>query len=148
LIAELKEERPVDMDYNNCEHESGNLIGKCAICGEMICEDCYRSVYNQMMCGAHRDLEDESTWELAGSYHTNDPIDEVKFALGEHGVAALFVEVDTDTVELYVPEEDKESVWEMFKASSDADRLCHECKINFSDQVTLCPVCGKAPGGS
>jgi len=129
---------------SNCEHPDGNLAGKCSICGNMVCDECFRSLFNQMICELHPELEDETAWVIAGCYNNADSLDEVTFLLDEQQITSLKVEVDADTVELYIPSEDKEGAWEIYQSSPTNSNLCAECKIQFSSDIILCPLCGTA----
>ena len=60
---------------SECEHLDGALMGKCAICENMVCSECFQTLFNAMICSAHEDLEDESEWELIG-FHTSSSASE------------------------------------------------------------------------
>ena len=59
-----------------CEHTEASPIGKCAICDRTVCSDCYRSIFNGMICDLHQALEDESDWALVGLYTSENALDE------------------------------------------------------------------------
>lgn len=132
-------------DYRECEHLEGSMMGKCAICGQMVCGDCYRNLFNQLICSAHPHLEDESSWELVGFYTDSVSLSERKFILEENSITSLVVEADADTVELYVPVEEREDAWDALRASSEGALYCVDCKVQYSPDAGVCPVCGVKP---
>lgn len=132
-------------DYERCEHLDGSVMGKCAICGDMVCSECYRSVYNQMICSGHEELEDESAWEVIGFYSESDALEEARFALRERELTTLVVEADADTIELYVPPEEKNDAWEILTALADGYSGCSSCHAHFSEDIGICPICGLKP---
>ena len=132
-----------ETDYNNCEHLDGDVIGKCAICGNMVCSECYRTVFNQMICASHETLEEESLWEVAGFFADIDVVAEVRFELKEQGLTSLELEADADMIELYVPPEEKEDAWHAIQGLSSTFNSCEECQVHFSSDVGSCPICGK-----
>lgn len=137
----------MDNQYE-CEHSEGSLMGKCAICGKMVCGECYRSIFTQMICDAHQALEDEGSWELIGFYSDVAALAERRFLLEEQGIASLPVEADADTVELYVPLEDKREAWDALLASSEGSLYCSDCRIQYSPDIGVCPLCGVRPADS
>jgi len=135
----------MNQDSGGCDHSEGSVMGKCAICGNIVCSECYRSVYNQMICGEHESLEEESAWEVIGFYSDSDKVAQARSALDERDVTSLIVEADADTIELYVPPEEKDDGWEAL-CSVDGDYLaCRECRVHFSSDVGICPMCGSKP---
>jgi RNA polymerase subunit RPABC4/transcription elongation factor Spt4 len=132
----------IEHSYDDCEHSDGDVMGKCAICGNMVCSECYRTVYNQMICSGHLDLEEESSWEVVGFYSDSDIVAEVRFELKEQGLTSLELEADADTIEIYVPPEEKEDAWESITALAGEFRSCSECQVHFSSDIGICPICG------
>ena len=132
------------MEYGpgDCEHPDGSFIGKCAICGAMVCDECFRQVHSQIMCNGHESLEDESAWELIGSYADAGILAERRFLLRDQDIPGLEVEPDADTYELYVPVDEKDTAWETLTEEPGGTLHCSECKIEYSSECNLCPACG------
>lgn len=137
-----------DNDYQECEHLDSDVMGKCAICGNMVCSECYRTVFGQMICSAHEELEDESEWDVIGFYNDFDVVAEVRFELKEQGLTSLELEADADTIELYVPPDEKDDAWEAILEVSGEFNTCEECQVHFSSEIGICPICGNKSHGS
>jgi len=135
----------IEDDYRECEHLEGSMMGKCAICGRMVCGDCYRNLFNQLICNAHPSLEDESSWELIGFYSDQASLAERKFLLDEQGITSIPVEGEGDAIELYVPIEEREDAWEALRSAGEESLFCMDCKVQYSPDVGVCPVCGVRP---
>lgn len=131
-------------NYEECEHLDGDVMGKCAICGNMVCSECYRTVFNQMICNAHEELEEESAWEVIGFYTDHDVVAEVRFELKEQSLTSLELEADADTIELYVPPEEKDDAWDSIVGIAGEFNTCEECQVHFSSDIGICPICGNA----
>lgn len=127
---------------NDCEHEEGAPMGACSICGEMTCSECFRTVFNQPICDGHEDLEDESAWELVGFYPNEDPLAERRFHLNEQEITSIVVEADDGTIELYVPELEKQNAFETLVADGENCLSCPACQVEFAKEMELCPLCG------
>jgi hypothetical protein len=108
----------------------------------MTCSECFRTVFNQTICGDHEDLEDESAWDLIGFYPNEDPIAERRYCLEEHGIISIVVEADDGTIELYVPETEKENAFETLVADGESCLSCTACQVEFAKEMELCPLCG------
>ena len=127
---------------NDCEHEDGAPMGTCSICGEMVCSECFRTVFNQTICGNHEDLEDESAWDLVGFYPSEEPLAERRYYLEEQGITSIVVEADDGTMELYVPEEETENAYETLVANGEDYLSCSACQVEFAKEMEICPLCG------
>ena len=127
------------MNYRSgeCEHLEGSPIGKCAICGTVVCDECFRQVHSQIICDAHQSIEDESAWELIGSYAEAGILEERRFLLRDQDIPALEVEPDADTYELYVPTDEKDTAWETLTDDPGGTLHCSECKIEYSADCNL-----------
>jgi hypothetical protein len=131
------------MMEDGCEHLEGSPIGKCGICGKTVCSECYRTVFSETICDEHELLEEESAWELVGLYADSAKLDEKRFELEEQGIVSIIVEDDEDSVELYVPAEEKDDGYAVLRMSGDDTPVCTECKIQFATHTEACPICGK-----
>lgn len=128
---------------NGCEHVEGSPIGKCAICNRTVCSECYRDVFNTMICDLHADLEDEAEWALVGFYSEVSTMAARRFELEEHGITSLVAEPDEESIELYVPSAEKVDAFEALTAAADnTSVVCAECRIQHSAALDACPVCG------
>lgn len=125
-----------------CEHPNGDYMGKCAICGDMVCGECFQSIFNTMICGAHEQLEDDSAWEMLGFYTSLASLEERRTFLQEQGVTSIAVESEEDTAELYVPIEEKDDGFEALQGASEDVLQCDSCKVFFSKETGTCPICG------
>ena len=125
-----------------CEHTEGSPIGKCAICDRTVCSDCYRDIFSAMICDMHEELEDEAEWELVGYYSSSAVLDQRRYTLEEHGVTSLVVESEEDSIELYVPIEEKDDAYVALTASAEEENYCEDCRVQYSADMTACPVCG------
>jgi len=130
-----------------CEHLEGSPIGKCAICERTVCSECYREVFNTMICDGHEDLEDESDWELVGFYANSAILADRRFALEESGITSLAVESDEDSIELYVPTEEKDDAYLALSSSGEETLVCEDCRVQYSADMGACPLCGVRPVG-
>jgi hypothetical protein len=125
-----------------CEHPNGDFMGKCAICGDMVCGECFQTIFNTVICGAHEGLEDESSWELLGFYVSPASLEERRNFLQDQGVTSIAVELEDDTAELYVPIEEKDDAYEALQGASEEELQCDDCKVFFSKASGTCPICG------
>lgn len=125
-----------------CEHPDENYVGKCAICGDMVCGDCFQTLFTGMICDEHGDLEDESAWELVGFYTSQHVLEERRYALEENSLASIAVETEDDIIELWVPGDQKEESIETMMVPSDETMRCPACSIFYSKDMGACPVCG------
>jgi hypothetical protein len=125
-----------------CEHLDGDYMGKCAICGDMVCGECYQSIFNTMICSAHEELEDEGEWELLGLYTSQESLDERRYYLQEQGITSIVVESEEDTTELYVPADVKEDAFAALQGASEEVLQCDGCQVFFSKDSGTCPICG------
>ena len=125
-----------------CDHAEGSPVGQCASCDEMVCSECFRSVFNEVICNAHDKLEDESEWVLVGFYSDREGLDERRYTLADHSIPSVIAEVDEETIELYVPNDDKEEAFALLSVPSEETVLCLECKIEFAKTIGTCPLCG------
>ena len=130
---------------HGCEHAEGSPIGKCAICDRTVCTECYNDVFGTMICDLHKGLEDDSAWELVGLFSDRALVVQRRYALEENGLTSLVVDTDEDTVELYVPSEEKDDAFASLSAAADDEFRCPECKILFTRDMESCPVCGAPP---
>jgi len=131
---------------SECEHPQGDILGKCAICGDIVCGECYQSVFNAMVCSNHgEDLFDEGAWEMIGFYTAEDPLDERRYFLNEQNITTLVSENEDQVLELYVPTEAKEDAWEILRGTSEDSIECLKCRVFYSKEVGTCPMCGVGP---
>ena len=130
-----------------CDHLDGSPMGTCAVCGKTVCSECYRTVFNEMICDEHEALEDESAWELVGIYTGAAVVPEKRFQLEESGVSSIVVTSDEDSVELYVPAGDRDEGFAVLQSSADDTGLCPECRIQYSADIEACPLCGVKHSG-
>ncbi len=128
-----------------CEHEDGNLMGSCAICGDTTCGECFQSLFNAIICGNHTDLEDEGEWELVGFFMLQQSVDERRYYLTEQSLTSMSVETDEDVIELHVPAEDKAETYTLLAVPSEDIFNCDTCQVIYSVELESCPVCGTAP---
>ena len=132
---------------NGCEHTEGSPIGKCSICEKTVCRECYREVFNAMICDLHQVLEDESNWELVGLYNMAEALTDRRYALEDGGITSLVVEADEDSIELYVPTEEREDAFTSLAGFPDYASVCKACRVQVSSELESCPLCGVAPTG-
>lgn len=125
-----------------CEHTEGSPIGKCAICDRTVCSECYNDVFGAMICDLHPGLEDESSWELVGFFTDAVSLAERRYSLEEGGITSLMVESDDESIELYVPNDDKDDAFAILCSSSEEENVCMDCGIQYSHEMDACPVCG------
>jgi len=125
-----------------CEHEEGSPMGSCAICGEMICSECFRTVFNQNICGGHEELEEESSWELVGFYTSEASLKERRFYLEEQDLTSISVETDEESIELYVPESQRVEAYEALVSSGEETFFCGSCLVQYASELRVCPMCG------
>ena len=125
-----------------CEHPDGDFMGKCAICGDMVCGECVQTIFNTMICGAHEHLEEESSWELLGFYSSVAAVEEPRSLLQDQGVTSIAVESEEETAELYVPIEEKDDAFEALQGASEDVLQCDSCQVFFSKETETCPICG------
>lgn len=125
-----------------CEHPNGDFMGKCAICENMVCGECFQTIFNTMICGEHEELVDESAWEMLGFYTSLASLEERRQFLQDQGVTSIAVESEEDTAELYVPIEEKDDAFEALQGDSDDVLQCDSCKVFFSKETEACPICG------
>ncbi len=125
-----------------CDHVGGSPVGQCAICDQMVCSECFQTVFNQAICNAHDKLEDEDEWVLVGFYSDREGLDERRYALADHSIPSVIAEVDEETIELYVPNNDKEEAFALLDTQAEYTVLCVECRIEFTKSVGDCPSCG------
>lgn len=127
---------------HGCEHTEGSPIGKCAICERTVCSECYRDVFNSMICDLHQDLEDEAEWALIGFYSETSALVRRRYVLEEAGIISLVAEPDEDAVELYVPTDEKNDALEALSGTADDTFVCSDCCIQYSAGLDACPICG------
>ena len=127
---------------NECEHDEGSPMGTCAICGELVCSECFRTVFNQNICGSHEELEDESAWELVGFYASEASLAERRFYLEEQGITSIVVQADDESIELYVPEDEKEDAYAALVSSGEGTLFCPSCEVQYAAELSVCPLCG------
>jgi len=126
----------------DCEHINGDFMGKCAICGDMVCGECFQTIFNTMICSAHELLEDESSWELLGLYNSETALDERRYFLLDQGVTSIIVESEEETTELYVPIDEKDDAFETLQGAAEEVLQCDSCRVFFSKDIETCPICG------
>ncbi len=129
-----------------CEHPNGDLLGTCAVCGDMVCGECFESVFNVMICGNHENLADEGEWELIGFYLSDASIESRRFFLEQAGVASLVNEGDEDVLELYVPVSERDDAYEALQGAAEDSVECDQCRVFYSPGLKVCPVCGVGSG--
>ena len=127
---------------DRCEHLDGAYMGKCAICDDMVCGECFQTLFNTVICGNHGDLEDESAWELIGFYNSTGAVEERRYFLQEQNITSIMVETDEDVVELYVPIEEKDDAFAALSGASEEILSCESCKVFYSQEMGTCPICG------
>jgi hypothetical protein len=125
-----------------CEHPNGDFMGKCAICDNMVCGECFQTIFNTVICGEHEELEDESAWEMLGLYTSLTSLEERRQFLQDQGMTTIAVESEDDTAELYVPIDEKDDAFEALQGASDDELQCDNCKVFFSIESGACPICG------
>lgn len=125
-----------------CDHVDGSPMGVCAICGKTVCSECYRTVFNEMICDEHEALEDESAWELVGIFSDAGVVAERRYQLEENGISSIAGESDEDVIELYVPAEERDEGFAVLQSTGDEGSVCEECRIQFSADQEACPLCG------
>lgn len=125
-----------------CEHSEGNIMGKCAICGDLVCGDCFEEIFNTMVCGNHEGMLDEGDWELVGLYTVDHPMEDRRYFLNEQGVTSLLVATDDDTIELYVPAAEKADAFAALGGETDGLLECTGCQVQYAQESGVCPVCG------
>ncbi len=131
-----------------CDHIDGSPMGMCAVCGKTVCSECYRTVFNEMICDEHEALEEDSAWALVGIYADAAVVTEKRFHLEENGISSIAVQNEEDAVELYVPTEEKDEGFAVVQSSGDEGGACVECQIQYSIDLEACPLCGgKHSGG-
>jgi RNA polymerase subunit RPABC4/transcription elongation factor Spt4 len=130
-----------------CDHLDGSPMGMCAVCGKTVCSECYRTVFNEMICDEHETLEEESAWALVGIYTDASVVTEKRYQLEENGILSISVQSEEDAVELYVPTEEKDEGFAVLQSSGEEGRACHECKIQYSADIDACPLCGGKHSG-
>jgi RNA polymerase subunit RPABC4/transcription elongation factor Spt4 len=125
-----------------CDHLDGSPMGVCAVCGKTVCSECFRTVFNDMICDEHESLEDESAWELVAIYTDPRVVADRRFHLEENGISSITVQSEEDAVELYVPAEDKDEGFAVLQSSGDDVGICAQCRIQYSAELDSCPLCG------
>ncbi len=125
-----------------CEHPDGDFVGKCAICGDMVCGECFQTIFNTVICSMHEELEDESEWELLGFYSSQASMEERRYFLQDQQVTSIVVESEDDVIELYVPIEEKGDAFEALQGAAEEVLQCNTCKVFYSQEVGACPICG------
>lgn len=125
-----------------CEHLDGDFVGKCAICGDMVCGECMQTIFNTVICSMHEELEDESSWELLGLYASDVDVEERRYYLQDQQITSIIVESEDDTIEMYVPLEEKDDAYEALQGAAEEILQCDNCKVFYSEEVGTCPICG------
>lgn len=125
-----------------CDHVEGSPVGQCAICDQMVCSECFQTVFSEVICSAHEKLEDEDEWVLVGFYSDREGLNERRYTLADHSIPSVIAEVDEETIELYVPNGDKEEAFALLDTQAEYTVLCVECRIEFTKSVGDCPSCG------
>ena len=128
-----------------CEHGEGSPMGKCAICARTVCSECFRNVFTEMICDGHQHLEDESEWVLVGFYLDGEALKQRRYLLDESGITSLAVDGDEDAIELYVPTGEKDDAQASLSTIAQDALFCGECRIQFSTDMGVCPLCGVKP---
>ena len=127
---------------DQCEHTEGAYMGKCAICDDMVCGECFQTLFNTVICSAHGDLEDESAWALMGFYTSPAAVEEKRYFLLEQGITSIVVETDDDVTELYVAIDEKDDAFSALSGASEDALSCDSCRVFFSAEMGACPICG------
>ncbi len=117
-------------------------MGMCAVCGKTVCSECYRTVFNEMICDEHEALEDESAWELVGIFTDPSVVADRRFQLEENGISSIAAQGDEEAIELYVPAEDKDEGFAVLQSSAEEGGICKECRIQYPADAEACPLCG------
>lgn len=125
-----------------CDHVDGSPMGVCAICGKTVCSECYRTVFNEMICDEHEALEDESAWELVGIYTDASAVADKRYQLEENGISSIVGQSEDEMAELYVPAEERDEGFAVLHAAGVEGVVCNECRIEFSADMDACPLCG------
>ncbi len=125
-----------------CEHADGDFVGKCSICGDMVCGECFQTIFNTVICSMHEELEDESSWELIGFYTSQSVADERRYFLQDQQVTSIVVETEDDIMEMYVPTEEKDDAFDALQGAAETVLQCDSCKVFYSEEVGACPICG------
>ena len=133
------------MDEHGCEHLEDAPIGQCAICERTVCGECFREIYNTMICDQHGELEDEGAWELVGVYTTDEAVNERRFTLQDAAVSVLVVDTEDSNLEVYAPASEKDDAFAALAADTDGTTSCGACRIQFSQELENCPLCGARP---
>ena len=95
-----------------------------------------------MICGCHEALEDETAWELIGFYISEASLAERRYYLEEQGITSIIVETEEETIELYVPEVEKEDAYGALISSGEDSLYCPACRIQYAPEMQVCPLCG------
>ena len=125
-----------------CGHDDGAVMGTCVICGDAVCGECFQPLFDKMICGNHENLEDEGEWEIIGVYMSEAVMEDRRFFLSEEGITAIAVETAEETIELYVPVDDRDDAHAALSAPSEDTVHCPGCKIFYSLEADVCPLCG------
>jgi len=125
-----------------CEHPNGDIMGKCAVCGDIVCGECFQPIFNVMMCANHGDLADEGAWELIGFFLSEWAIESRRIFLDEAGVLSLVNEGEEDVLELYVPIEERDDAFAALQSVTEDSIECEQCRVFYSPEMETCPVCG------
>ena len=118
------------------------------MCGKTVCSECYRTVFNDMICDEHEALEDESAWELVAIYTDPAMVADKRYQLEENGISSISVQGEEDAVELYVPAEEKDEGFAVLQTAGDDVGICKHCQIQYSTELEACPLCGGRHTGS
>jgi hypothetical protein len=100
-----------------------------------------------MICDQHKGMEDESDWELVGYYTDTTMLEERRYSLEEAAVATLVVDSEDEATEIYVPAAEKDDAFAALSVMADGEHMCAECKIQYSADLSECPVCGAKSEG-
>lgn len=117
-------------------------MGKCAICDDMACGECFQTLFDATICGNHEELEDESMWEAIGFFTDTSAAENRRYYLTEQTVVSLVVESEDEMVELYIPSEQKEEAYDALAGDSEDAESCESCHIFYSKEISQCPICG------
>jgi hypothetical protein len=131
-----------------CDHVDGSPMGMCAVCGKTVCSECYRTVFNEMICDEHETLEDESAWELIAVYSDATVVPDRRYQLEENGISSIAVQGDEDAMELYVPAGERDEGFALLQSGTEDAGICLHCRIQYSLDQEACPLCGGARSGS
>jgi hypothetical protein len=101
-----------------------------------------QTIFNTVICSAHEQLEDESSWELLGFYTSPAALEERRYFLLEQGITSIVVDAEDDMTELYVPVEEKDEAYEALRGAAEEVLQCDNCKVFYSEEVGTCPICG------